>query len=83
MGVQDTSFLLKARKMATCEYLVMIVKQTCLAIAEDKMFWFIFYATMVNKMMKEKLGTIIVIWLAFHVLSESEQSNSPDKVSMT
>lgn len=83
MGVQDTSLLLKARKMATCEYLIVIVKQTCLAIAEDKMCWLVFYATMVNKMMKEKLGTIIVIWLAHHVLTEAEQSNSPEKVTMT
>ena len=33
MGVQDTSLLLKARKMATCEYFIVIVKQTYLAIS--------------------------------------------------
>ena len=47
------------------------------------MCWFVFYATMVNKMMKEKLSTIIVIWLAHHVLTEAEQSSSPNKVTMT
>ena len=37
------------------------------------MNWLVFYASMVNSMMKEQLGTIITIWLAYHVIEEKAE----------
>lgn len=47
------------------------------------MNWLVFYASMVNQMMKEKLGTIITIWLAHHILTDKAASDSTEVVGIS
>lgn len=69
-GVTDTAILVKAKKLAACERLKIVLNQVKIAVQEDRMNWLVFYASFVNQMMKEELGTIITIWLAFFVQTQ-------------
>ena len=63
----DSAILVKAKKLAACERLKLVLNQVRIAVSEDRMNWLVFYASFVNQMMKEELSTIITIWLAFYV----------------
>lgn len=58
-GVGEGAMLLKAEKMAKCERSKLVWKQVGLAVKNDRLNWLVFYASFVNQMMKEELGTII------------------------
>ena len=69
---------MKAEKMAKCERAQLVWSQVGLALKNDKLNWLVFYASFVNQMMKEELGTIITIWLAFFVMSAHEQEQAAE-----
>ena len=45
--------LVKAKKLGRCERIKLVMQQTSLAIKEDRMNWLVFYASFVNKMLRE------------------------------
>ena len=80
-GVGEGSMLVQAEKMASCERFSLVWNQVTVAIGNDRISWLVFYASFVNQMMKEELGTIITIWLAFFVSRETEASGAGDSLT--